>query len=172
MRYISILVACVIIGSCENDGKKDEKIDELKEKITSLEKMLEEKQNSQEPHDKYSQENIITNQTKPFGKELTTRYVFGEIEVEYPGYSGKEYYKDIILQKIMVTNIIEINDYSEEKKYRLLDAIRGKDLPDNGLGNDEKFIEIRIHEYSNYQSASVDRQKIKYAGELDIFLPF
>lgn len=165
---MSFILICLSYLSCQSnkDESKDRKIKDLEEKVSELESKDEQ----------VTRENPSTNSPSKTGSNSPLvdpnsiiTYIYGEIEVEYPWYSGKYLYKDISLRKIMVTNILEIKAYTNDKKYRLIDDIRSKDLPDNGLGSDEKFIDIKIHEFPDYHLASIERQKIKYTREIIIY---
>lgn len=114
----------------------------------------------------------------------STKYVFSEIQ-----YSFYEYFEYVpeehssrgdfvshwtdkrLMNKTSLSSIIELKDYSEDKKYRFLDDISKLIIEENTRPggvltlshptNGVKILDRKIHEFDSYADASIALQSLK-----------
>jgi hypothetical protein len=68
-----------------------------------------------------------------------------------------------------ITNILEIENYTEGTKYKLKDLIKAERvLLKAPFAKDQKKLNIQILDFKDYVSASKEREKIDYKYEISL----
>ncbi|MEI9911754.1 MAG: hypothetical protein WDO71_20160 [Bacteroidota bacterium] len=188
MRYIILVMFWIIIDSCQDNSEKsqkDKKINELEEKIQELEKEVEE--NKDRPKNNYPRNEDDEQKIKnDIFHHSNTKYVFGKAKIKVvqeligtrkpiipddptsplgPNDTHEnEYY--------IVTGIISMNNYNEDKRYNFKDVIRRtamKEKNDIILVYSFDVTDIQIYEFDTYADASKSREALGIKEEITIF---
>jgi len=173
MKYnISVciaLIVCLSLGACHNkqdearikakdnyieslttiSADKQNKIDSLKKLIDSLKYVPKE--------DSSTTDNI---------QQGGTKYVYVKIKSSKPRFERSEYTGKTMLywtENIFSSEVLEIQDYDEDKKYKVLDGVVSNmklswsDDPQNSRHEVEKILDRKCLVFSSYAAASKDK---------------
>lgn len=160
-------------SSCDNNNSSDkEKIQQLENEIESLKKQSKESDTFySKPPPNYQKIKDFQNETVKAKPDIqpNLKYVFAKFSVSYLAMSGVNKYDDY--EVVCVTNILKINDYSEEIKYKLKDLVRQQESLISikaPFVSNQKIKNITILDFLDYVSASKEREKMEYGHEVSI----
>lgn len=176
MRDYLVCLICTLLISCQSGKEQTEKeqiIADQQRKIQELQQRVEEKETSQNPTDTRNPNYDVYKDPALVQVDLS-KYAFAIITVESKivksVYIDGEFYhpEEKHLHK-HVTDIHQIQDYSEEKALKFRDKVRSMAKFSQYMNS--KITQIDVRSYSTYREATQAREKIDNEGEVVIFLP-
>jgi hypothetical protein len=167
LKKTTAIITFSLLGiySCEDNKSQTDtqRIKELEAEVTQL-KEQNEKNDSKEHY--YTTPPVEIKRVTPIVVE-NHKYVFGKFKISYYAMSGIN--EDSKYEDIGITNVLEVRDYSDEKRYKLKDEIKRQHiLLSAPFAKHQKIIEIKIFEFDTYSMASKEREEITYDYEVQL----
>lgn len=157
-----VFLAAFFFNSCRNGESSDqEKIKRLENEIEKL-KSDNESDNKQYIENENNSKTINNNHNKS-----VSYYVYAKFKIRYTAMSGVNQTKEY--ENVGITNIINLDSFTEEVKYKLKDFIKRQNiLLTAPFNSNQKIVNIEIFSSYDYVSASKEREKIDYKYEIDL----
>lgn len=173
--YFAYLVGAIFIG-CQSGEKQTEKeqiIADQQLKIQELQQRIEERETAKNPRDARNPNYDIYKDPDLVQIDLS-KYAFAIITVESKiiksvFIDGEFYHPEEKQIHKHVTDIHEIQFYSEEKALKFRDKVRTTAKFSQYMNSKITQVDVRI--YSTYKEATQAREKVDNEGEVAVFLP-
>lgn len=183
-RLLFISVCVVIVTSCNTnyENEKDKKIEELEDKIRELENKIETNESQESLTNQHNDKTSDLNQYEQ--QSSLIKYVFAQANMTITTESPDEelnkkiggdanFYKFEGKDYIKVTNVLTIENYNEDVKYRLIDALNRKLKAKFTYfmvrtSTSVKVTDVKVNVYASYAQASIARDTIANSSEFII----
>lgn len=183
---IALLAMVLLVNCSSEDASKDKKIRELEAQVSELEEKVSELESSQEKV--YVESSSGTTPLSVFPAQVATKkYVYATtiytITQEFPvkkrlleddpstTYSTTE---KVVSNHPVVTDILELSNYTEDMQYRARDAIKAAieshiRLSANLLQTSSEIGSIELHDFDTYAAASVSRENTGIRKQVKVY---